>query len=291
MKRMFGILMMMGLVVGVLSGCGGDSDSPMGPTAGPQGQELEIYNGVNENDVVIEYQFYRNGNDMVQHGYYKEFWEEGRIRTSGFYSLGKEDYETPWKSYDWDGGESPYWPRAILGSWVNLSKHESKACSGTNNEPERPYFSLNYKVLDFSTDYVDEDEKVRPYGICEPSAYSRFSRDEDHCYVAEDSGGYCWPYDVSYVESAGKRYDAFVGSGGSSILVCQTVENCSLPTNESDLSIILSDDASITVYEYDDYSGVTSMIYEKAEIGCSFRYNCIFDDTDWDKVPVTLQED
>ena len=113
MRRMIGLLMMLG-VVGFI-GCGGDSDSPTGPTAGPQGQELEIYHGVNENGVMIEYQLYRNGNDMVQHGYYKEFWEEGRIRTSGFYSLGQEDYETPWKSYDWDGGESPYWPRAILG--------------------------------------------------------------------------------------------------------------------------------------------------------------------------------
>ena len=36
--------MMVGLVVGVV-GCGGDSDSPTGPTKGPQGQTLGVFAG------------------------------------------------------------------------------------------------------------------------------------------------------------------------------------------------------------------------------------------------------
>ena len=39
MKRMIGLLMVMGLMVS-FGGCGGDKDSPTGPTKGPEGQTL-----------------------------------------------------------------------------------------------------------------------------------------------------------------------------------------------------------------------------------------------------------
>ena len=71
MKRMIGLLMLMWLAVGV--GCGSDKDSSTGPsnevTKGPDGQTLEIKTEEWDNgNIKVEFQFYRNGNDLVKHG-------------------------------------------------------------------------------------------------------------------------------------------------------------------------------------------------------------------------------
>ena len=101
MKKILGLLMVVGLMVS-FGGCGGDSDSPTGPseeiTKGPEGQTLEVYNGENEDGEKIEYQFYRNGNEIIKHGYFKVFVENGHIW-----------YETNYKNGDLDGKEVWYW--------------------------------------------------------------------------------------------------------------------------------------------------------------------------------------
>ena len=84
MKKILGLLLMLGMMVS-FGGCGGDKDSPTGPseeiTYGPQGQALEVYNGENEYGYKIEFQFYRNGNKEIKHGYYKEYGEDGKIES------------------------------------------------------------------------------------------------------------------------------------------------------------------------------------------------------------------
>ena len=56
------------MVVGVLSGCGGDSDSP----TGPQGQTLEVNTEEWDNgNIKVEFQYYRDGGSVVKHGFYK----------------------------------------------------------------------------------------------------------------------------------------------------------------------------------------------------------------------------
>jgi antitoxin component YwqK of YwqJK toxin-antitoxin module len=83
MKRMIGLVMM----VGVWIGCG--EDTPTGPTKGPQGQTLEVYNGEDEDGNRIEYQFYRNGDELIKHGYYKEYDGDGTLRVDGTFEQGK----------------------------------------------------------------------------------------------------------------------------------------------------------------------------------------------------------
>ena len=114
MKKILGLLMVVGLLVS-FGGCG-DKDSPTGPseeiTEGPQGQTLEvseqeikIYTDKQGREVTkeeydkmlsfvkgeikvfknVEYQFYRNGNEEVKHGYYKEYYENGKIESEGLY--------------------------------------------------------------------------------------------------------------------------------------------------------------------------------------------------------------
>ena len=84
MKRMIGLVMMMGLVVGV--GCGGDKDSPTGPsnevTKGPDGQTLEVVTRKWENgNIKVESQYFKDiEGKMVQHGYYKEYYESGKVK-------------------------------------------------------------------------------------------------------------------------------------------------------------------------------------------------------------------
>ena len=85
-KRIIGLLMGMGLMVSV--GCGGNKENPTGPAQGPRGRILEVYSGEHENGNKVEYQFYRNGNEEVKHGYYKVFDGDGNIIIEGEY---KED--------------------------------------------------------------------------------------------------------------------------------------------------------------------------------------------------------
>ena len=70
MKRMIGLLMVMGLMVGV--GCGGDSDSPTGPsnevTKGPDGQTLEVGTRKWDNgNIKVEFQYFKDIEDNGMH--------------------------------------------------------------------------------------------------------------------------------------------------------------------------------------------------------------------------------
>ena len=87
MRQLFRILVM-GLM-GAFIGCGGDSDSPTGPTKGPDGQTLEVYNGEDGDGNRIVYQFYRDGNDLVKHGFYKVYHSDGRVLWERNYVDGK----------------------------------------------------------------------------------------------------------------------------------------------------------------------------------------------------------
>jgi len=78
MKRIIGLLMVVGMMVGV--GCGGDSDSPTGPTKGPQGQTLEVETERWDNgNIKVEFQFYRDGGFITKHGWYREYWQNGQM--------------------------------------------------------------------------------------------------------------------------------------------------------------------------------------------------------------------
>ena len=123
MRQLFRIVVM-GLM-GAFIGCGGDSDSPTGPTKGPDGQTLEVYNGEDGDGNRIEYQFYRDGNDLVKHGFYKVYHSDGRVlwernyvdgklegKSVRYYESGKVEYERnyvdgkfegKWVEYDREG--------------------------------------------------------------------------------------------------------------------------------------------------------------------------------------------
>ena len=63
------------MMVGVWSGCGGDS-----PTE-PQGQTLEVETEKWDNgNIKVEFQYYRDGGAVVKHGWYKEY-DEDEINT------------------------------------------------------------------------------------------------------------------------------------------------------------------------------------------------------------------
>ena len=108
MKRMIGLLMVMVLVVG-FGGCGSDKDSSTGPsnevTKGPDGQTLEIKTEEWDNgNIKVEFQFYRNGNDLVKHGYYKGFDETGNIIDEDIYSEGSCVESCEWRNTFGNGG-------------------------------------------------------------------------------------------------------------------------------------------------------------------------------------------
>ena len=104
MKKILGLLLMLGLMVSFV-GCGGDKDSPTGPT-GPQGQTLEIYNGEDGLGNKIEYQFYRNGNELIKHGYYKEYGETGNLLDEDTYREGSCVESCEWRKTYGDGSGS-----------------------------------------------------------------------------------------------------------------------------------------------------------------------------------------
>jgi len=126
MKRMFGLVMMMGLVVSVVgfTGCGGDSDSPTGPseiTKGPQGQTLEVETEKWDNgNIKAEFEYYRDGGSVVRHGWYKEYYEDGNILLEATAFEGEHDGE--WTYYHL-GGEvkeiKTYVRGKAEGKWVS----------------------------------------------------------------------------------------------------------------------------------------------------------------------------
>ena len=106
MKRLLGLLMMVGLVVGVVGfvGCGGDKDSPTGPTKGPEGHTLEIKTEEWDNgNIKVEFQYYLDGGSVLKHGFYKEYDDDGTLRVDGTYFEDKEKYNGMWVEYSDDG--------------------------------------------------------------------------------------------------------------------------------------------------------------------------------------------
>ena len=98
--------MMLGLMVGVVGfiGCGGDKDSPTGPsnevTKGPDGQTLEVETEKWDNgNIKVEFQYYRDGGSVVKHGWYKGYDETGNlIDEDTFSKLGYEKlFDENWK--------------------------------------------------------------------------------------------------------------------------------------------------------------------------------------------------
>ena len=88
MTRLLLILMM----VGVWSGCGGDKDSPTAPgddiTKGPQGQKLEVWTENWDNgQIELEYQYFRDeqSNKPIHHGYYNSYYEDGTYKQLGHF--------------------------------------------------------------------------------------------------------------------------------------------------------------------------------------------------------------
>ena len=62
------------IAVGLWSGCGDDN------TTGPQGQTLNVETEKWDNgNIKVEYQYYRDGGEVVRHGWYKEYYEDGNI--------------------------------------------------------------------------------------------------------------------------------------------------------------------------------------------------------------------
>ena len=99
MKRMIGLLMMVGLM-GAFIGCGGDSDSP----TGPQGQNLEVRIEKWDNgNIKVEFQFYRDGGSVVKHGWYKDYDETGNLIDEDTYREGSCVESCEWRKTFGDG--------------------------------------------------------------------------------------------------------------------------------------------------------------------------------------------
>ena len=79
MKRMFGLLMVVGLVVGI--GCSGDKDSPTGP------QGLPVQESWDSGQIRSEGN-YQDGN---KDGKWVEYYENGQIESEGNYKNGHKD--------------------------------------------------------------------------------------------------------------------------------------------------------------------------------------------------------
>ena len=106
MKRLLGVLMMVG-VVGFI-GCGGDSDSPTGPTnevtKGPEGQTLEVETEKWDNgNIKVEFQYYRDGGSVVNHGFYKDYDETGNLIDEDTYREGLCVESCEWRNTFGDG--------------------------------------------------------------------------------------------------------------------------------------------------------------------------------------------
>ena len=88
------------MVVSVLSGCGGDSDSP----TGPQGQTLEVKTEEWDNgNIKVEFQYYRDGGLVVKHGRYKGYDETGNLIDEDIYREGSCVESCDWRKTFGDG--------------------------------------------------------------------------------------------------------------------------------------------------------------------------------------------
>ena len=86
------------MVVGVWSGCGGDS-----PT-GPQGQTLEVKTEEWDNgNIKVEFQYYRDGGLVVKHGRYKGYDETGNLIDEDIYREGSCVESCDWRKTFGDG--------------------------------------------------------------------------------------------------------------------------------------------------------------------------------------------
>jgi hypothetical protein len=105
MKRLLGILMM----VGLWSGCGGDKEGPTASnqeiTTAPDGTPLEVKTIEWDNgNIKKEFQCYRDGGAVIRHGYYKEYDEVGTLLLEGTHKEGNRVGD--WMTYDDDGNIS-----------------------------------------------------------------------------------------------------------------------------------------------------------------------------------------
>ena len=97
------------MVLGLMVGCGGDSDSPTEPseeiTTRYEGQTLEVGTENWDNGkATVEYQYFRDiEGKVVQHGWYKRYDESGTLRIDGTYYEGKEKYNGKWAVYNESG--------------------------------------------------------------------------------------------------------------------------------------------------------------------------------------------
>ena len=173
MKRLLGLLMMG--VVGFI-GCGGDKDTPTGPTQGPEGQTLEVWTEKWDNgNVKEEYHYFRDiEGKVVKHGYYKEYDKDGTLRVDGTYFEDKEKYNGKWVSYYEDGQiewERNYKDGKYDGKWVKYYsdgqiKYEKNYKDGIEDGKWVGYYSdgqiereENYKDGKLDGKYVKYDEE------------------------------------------------------------------------------------------------------------------------------------
>ena len=96
--------MVVGMMVGV--GCGGDKDSPTGPsnevTKGADGQTLEVETEKWDNgNIKVEFQYYRDGDSVIKHGWYREYYVNKEKRSEGTYKYDIKDGK--WMYYDTGG--------------------------------------------------------------------------------------------------------------------------------------------------------------------------------------------
>ena len=78
MTKLLPILMAVALWIG----CEPWFEDPVGPSKGPEGQPLEVYQGKDSAGNRIEYQFYLRGDDTTKHGEYYVFYEDEKMEKS-----------------------------------------------------------------------------------------------------------------------------------------------------------------------------------------------------------------
>ena len=97
MTKMTKLLLIL-MVVGLWSGCGKDS-----PT-GPEGQTLEVETEKWDNgNIKVEFQYYRDGGSVVNHGFYKDYDETGNLIDEDTYREGLCVESCEWRKTFGDG--------------------------------------------------------------------------------------------------------------------------------------------------------------------------------------------
>mgnify|MGYP001571232682 CR=1 FL=1 len=87
MKQIIGVLLV-GWGASVILGCSGDKK-----ITGPQGQSIEVWEEkFNDGKLQTKYQYFRdNEGKQVLHGYYKEYYENGKIKSERNFNTGRLD--------------------------------------------------------------------------------------------------------------------------------------------------------------------------------------------------------